>query len=61
MLAAMYSETGRYADAISTARRALEVAQQQANPALTSSLESNLRHYEAQAENAQGPKGGEKQ
>ena len=54
MLAAMYSENGRYADAIATARRALELAHQDQDQALAGSLQMNLQRYEAQAKNAQG-------
>ena len=53
MLAAMYSENGRYADAIATARRALELAHQEQDQALAGSLQMNLQRYEAQAKNAQ--------
>jgi tetratricopeptide (TPR) repeat protein len=53
MLAAMYSETGRYPEAIGTAQRALELAQQQHNEELVTSLQANLRRYEAQAKTAQ--------
>ena len=49
MLAAMYSENGRYADAVTTARRALELANQERDQALAASLQSNLQRYEAQA------------
>jgi Flp pilus assembly protein TadD len=49
MLAAMYSETGRYADAISTAQRALAVAREQHDDALAASVEANLTRYQAQA------------
>ena len=54
MLAAMYSETGRYADAIATARRALELADQEQDRGLAASLQANLQRYEAQAKDAQG-------
>jgi tetratricopeptide (TPR) repeat protein len=54
MLAAMYSENGRYAEAIATARRALELANQQQDQALVASLQANLQRYEAQAKDAQG-------
>jgi tetratricopeptide (TPR) repeat protein len=53
MLAAMYSENGRYADAITTARRALELAHREQDQALAESLQMNLQRYEAQAKNAQ--------
>ncbi len=49
MLAAMYSENGRYADAIATVRRALELANQEQDQALATSLQANLQRYEAQA------------
>jgi tetratricopeptide (TPR) repeat protein len=52
MLAAMYSENGRYAEAVATARRALEFANQQGDLALESSLQANLQHYEAQSKRA---------
>lgn len=49
MLAAMYSENGRYAEAIATARRALELATQGQDQSLSSSLQANLQRYESQA------------
>jgi len=49
MLAAMYSENGRYAEAIATARRALELANQQQDQSLLAELEANLERYESQA------------
>jgi tetratricopeptide (TPR) repeat protein len=52
MLAAMYSETGRYAEAIATARRALELADQEHDTALAASLQANLQRYQAQAQAA---------
>ncbi len=48
MLAAMESETGRFADAVTTTQTALEVAQQQQNAALAAALEANLARYRAQ-------------
>ena len=48
----MYSETGRYAEAIATARRALELADQRQDHALAASLQANLQRYEAQAQGA---------
>ena len=53
MLAAMYSETGRYPEAIGMAQRALELAQHQHNEELVTSLQANLQHYEAQAKAGQ--------
>jgi len=52
MLAAMYSENGRYEEAIATARRALELANQEQDHALAASLQANLERYEAQNEDA---------
>ncbi len=52
MLAAMYSETGRYAEAIATARQALELAGQEHDTALTASLQANLQRYQAEAQAA---------
>ena len=49
MLAAMYSENGRYPEAVATARRALELANQQGDSVMASSLEDNLQHYASQA------------
>ncbi len=52
MLAAMYSEKGRYTEAVATARGALELANQQGDRVLASSLQANLQHYESQAKGA---------
>lgn len=52
MLAAMQSEMGQYADAVTTARAALKLAQQQQNDALAASLEANLARYQVQAQSA---------
>jgi hypothetical protein len=49
MLAAMESETGRFADAVATAETALNVARQQQNAELATALEANLARYRAQA------------
>lgn len=49
MLAAMQSETGRYAEAAATAQAALVLAQQQDNRVLATALEANLQRYQAQA------------
>jgi Flp pilus assembly protein TadD len=56
MLAAMESETGRYGDAVTTARAALDLARQQQNGALAAQLEANLARYRAQAANGAGPR-----
>jgi len=53
MLAAMYSENGRYADAIATAQRALQLADQEHDQTLVAALQANLEHYQAQARDAQ--------
>ena len=42
MLAATYSDTGRYSEAVSTARRALELAVQQQNDALGGEVEGEF-------------------
>jgi len=52
MLAAMYSENGRYAEAIATARRALDLATRGQDQQLAASLQANLQRYEAQAQNS---------
>jgi tetratricopeptide (TPR) repeat protein len=52
MLAAMYSETGRYPDAATTARRALSLATEQRNPALEGALKVELDHYETLSQGA---------
>jgi tetratricopeptide (TPR) repeat protein len=49
MLAATYSDTGRYAEAVSTARRALELAIRQQNDALAARLKASLPRYEVLA------------
>ena len=54
MLAAMYSENGRYAEAIATARRALDLANAEKDGMLASALQGNLQHYEAQEQSESG-------
>lgn len=49
MLAAMLSETGRYAEAVTTAERALDLAGKEQNDGLAAALEGNLARYRAQA------------
>ncbi len=49
MLAAMQSETGRSAEAVTTAQAALQLAREQQNQALAASLEANVARYQAQA------------
>jgi len=50
MLAAMQSETGRFADAVTTAQAAIDLARRQENGALAASLVANLARYQAQAQ-----------
>ena len=52
MLAAMYSETGNYSEAINVARQALDLAQQQRNEQLASEVRANLNLYQQQAHNS---------
>jgi Flp pilus assembly protein TadD len=54
MLAAVYSETGQYAKAISTAQSALEVAVRLQNEELATALRANLARYQLQAQQAPG-------
>ena len=52
MLAATYSDTGRYAEAVTTARRALDIATQQQNYELAANLRASLTRYQALADTA---------
>ncbi|HTT63706.1 MAG TPA: tetratricopeptide repeat protein [Bryobacteraceae bacterium] len=52
LLAAMYSETGRYAEALATARKALALATGQQNQALAAALRDDIAHYEGLAPQA---------
>ena len=54
MLAAMYSETGNYHQAVIIAQQALELAEQQKNADLATALRGNLDRYQHQADNASG-------
>lgn len=47
MLAAMYSEVGRFSDAAETARRALALASGQNDPALSQELRNKIAYYES--------------
>ncbi len=49
MLAAMYSETGNYRQAVATAQQALDLAEQQHNAQLAAALRDNLARYQRQA------------
>jgi hypothetical protein len=53
MLAAMYSETGKYAQAISTAQTALDLAGKRNDQDLATALRGNINHYQYQARQAQ--------
>ena len=48
----MYSETGNYTQAISTAQQALDLADQAQNTTLAESLRANLTRYQHQSEEA---------
>jgi tetratricopeptide (TPR) repeat protein len=50
MLAAMYSETGKYVEAVSIAAQALDLAQKQQNAELATALRANVARYQHQAE-----------
>jgi tetratricopeptide (TPR) repeat protein len=50
MLAAMYSEVGRFPEAVATARRALDLAVRQNNYDLVQALRGKLARYQGQAE-----------
>jgi Flp pilus assembly protein TadD len=49
ILAAMYAETGRYQDAVTTAQKALDLAIAQGNSELAASLRSSLTRYQTLA------------
>jgi Flp pilus assembly protein TadD len=55
MLAAMYAETGRYAEAVATARGALGLAAEQRNQELEAALKADLEHYQALAQGVHEP------
>jgi len=57
MLAAMYSETGNYTQAIAIAEQAISVAEDQQNRDLASALRANLTHYRDQARQVPDPAG----
>ena len=52
MLAAMYSETGNYTEAIAAAEQALNLAESKQNADLTAALRANLARYQHQSEQA---------
>jgi Flp pilus assembly protein TadD len=53
MLAATYSDTGHYSEAVSTARSALDLAVRQQNEALAARLRASLARYEGLARTGQ--------
>ena len=55
MLAAMYSELGRYPEAVATARRALGLAADQRNQELEAALKADVDRYQALAQGAHEP------
>jgi tetratricopeptide (TPR) repeat protein len=57
MLAAMYSETGNYPQAVTIAQQALDIAGKQQNSDLATALRANLDRYQRQAEQAPGTSG----
>ncbi|MGD0631548.1 MAG: tetratricopeptide repeat protein, partial [Terracidiphilus sp.] len=57
MLASVYSETGQYSKAVSTAQHALELAVRQQNDELATALRANLARYQHQAQQVSGPGG----
>jgi len=54
-LAAAYAETGRFGEAEETARRAIELAKAQGNPALAGTLQEHLKLYQARQPLRIGP------
>jgi tetratricopeptide (TPR) repeat protein len=52
MLAATYSDTGRYSEAVEVARRAVDLAMQRHDDALALRLRASLARYEGLARNA---------
>ncbi len=61
MLAAMYSETGKFQQAVETAHRALDLAVQRHDDELVAALRGNIARYEGQAREAQNPSPGRSQ
>ena len=55
MLAAMYSETGQYSRAVTTAQQALDLALKQQNDDLATALRGNLARYQMQVQESPGP------
>ena len=58
MLAAMYSETGKYQQAVTIAQQALDLATRQQNDELAAALKANLSRYQLQAQQTPGPEVG---
>jgi len=55
MLAAMYSETGNYQQAVTVAQQALDLAEKKQNGDLANELRGNLSRYQHQAQQAHVP------
>jgi len=55
MLASAYAETGRFGEAEETARRAIELAKAQGNPALAGTLQEHLKLYQTRRPLRSGP------
>lgn len=55
MLAAVYSENGKFQQAIDTAQHALELAAQRQDTELTTALRANIERYQHQAQQAVAP------
>ncbi len=53
LLAAMYSEVGRYRDAVATANRALDAANAAGNSSLAQALRARIARYQSQAAGSQ--------
>jgi len=54
ILAAMYSELGKYQHAVTIAQQALELSEKEQNSDLATDLHANLDRYRHQAQNASG-------
>ena len=58
MLAAMYSETGSYQQAVTTAQHALELAVERNDNQLADALRANIARYQVQLQQAHATPGG---
>ncbi len=55
MLAAMYSETGKYQQAVNSAQQAIALAEARSDTELATTLRANLQRYQQQLQLAPGP------